>query len=280
MRVDELTAHYDSTFAKERETNGQREANLRQFYENEISILQHVINAKEEEIRRLLEINKDLKENEEKRLQLIKENNYELKNKIEDIVKHYEREIELTKIKVAQLYENDLDSLRNKMQNSYANHAQETDNLRDLLKETQQKLAAEVQDRLDLRKDYELRLTQISVSHDGIQRELKNVVAQREKEIECHTSKASLTHIEHNQLLQTRNLNMKQIMAEKRNLENQIQSKNREIEALNLKVQQMQGLHKRDIEKLEEELDKVKADHDKWLSRQEQETADWHAERK
>lgn len=43
---------------------------------------------------------------------------------------------------------------------------------------------------------------------------------------------------------------MKQIMNEKRSLEGQIQNKNKEIEALNLKVQQMQGLHKRDIEKL------------------------------
>jgi len=37
-----------------------------------------------------------------------------------------------------------------------------------------------------------------------------------------------------------------------------IESKNREIEALNLKVQQMLGLHKRDIEKLEEQLDSIK----------------------
>jgi hypothetical protein len=69
-----------------------------------------------------------------------------------------------------------------------------------------------VQDRLDLRKDYELRLTEIAVSHDKIQRELKNVVSQREKEIEVNTSKVSLTHIEHNALLQERNINMKQLI--------------------------------------------------------------------
>lgn len=79
---------------------------------------------------------------------------------------------------------------------------------------------------------------------------MKNVISHREKEIEGCTSKASLTHISHNQQLQTRNLDMKQIMNEKRSLEGQIQNKNKEIEALNLKVQQMQGLHKRDIEKL------------------------------
>lgn len=74
-----------------------------------------MIAAKEEEIQRILEINKDLKRNEETRLQQIKENNYELKNKIEDIIKHYEREIELSKVKISQLYEADLLSLRSKL---------------------------------------------------------------------------------------------------------------------------------------------------------------------
>jgi predicted nucleic acid-binding Zn-ribbon protein len=165
------------------------------------------------------------------------------------------------------------------MQNSYANHTLEVDALRAHLKETREKLAHEVQDRLELRKEYELRLTEFAVAHDRIQKELKNVVAQREKEIEGHTSKASLTHISHNQLLQTRNLDMKQIMAEKRTLEGHLAAKNREIEALNLKVQQMLGLHKRDIDKLEEEIDRVKEEHKSWLARQEKETADWHQER-
>ena len=198
----------------------------------------------------MLQINADLKKNEETRLQQIKENNYELKHKIEDIVKHYEREIELTKIKISQLYEADLDTLRSKLQNTYSNHTLEVDALREHLKESREKLANEVQDRLELRKEYELRLTEFSVAHDRIQKELKNVVAQREKEIEGHTSKASLTHISHNQLLQTRNLDMKQIMAEKRTLEGHIAAKNKEIESLNLKVQQMLGLHRRDIDKL------------------------------
>lgn len=59
-----------------------------------------------------------------------------------------------------------------------------------------------------------------------------------------------------------------------------IESKNREIEALNLKVQQMLGLHKRDIEKLEEQLDSIKKQHQGWLDRQEKETGEWHTERK
>lgn len=124
-----------------------------------------------------------MKKNEEHRLQQIKENNYELKHKIEDIIKHYEREIELSKIKISQLYEADLESLRSKLQNSYANHTLEVENLRDLLKETRENLAHEIQERLDLRRDYELRLTNFSVSHDSIQKELKTVISQRDKEI-------------------------------------------------------------------------------------------------
>lgn len=58
---------------------------------------------------------------------------------------------------------------------------------------------------------------------------MKNVISQREKEIEGHTSKASLTHISHNSLLQNRNFDMKKIMEEKKNLENKITKKNEEI---------------------------------------------------
>ena len=93
-----------------------------------------------------------------------------MKHKIEDIVKHYEREVELNKIKISKLYENDLESVRSKMQSSYANHAAEVDNLRQQLKHTREKLAQEVQDRLDQRRDYELRLTEFGVGHDKVQR--------------------------------------------------------------------------------------------------------------
>jgi hypothetical protein len=45
-RVEELTAFYEQQFTNERETNVQRENNLRQFYEDQITILQNVIKAK------------------------------------------------------------------------------------------------------------------------------------------------------------------------------------------------------------------------------------------
>ncbi len=56
------------------------------------------------------------------------------------------------------------------MQNSYGNHTLEVDALRELLKETRDKLAGEVQERLELRKEYELRLTEFAVSHDRVQK--------------------------------------------------------------------------------------------------------------
>ena len=35
-RVEELTSHYDSQFSKERETNNEREANLKAYYDNDL----------------------------------------------------------------------------------------------------------------------------------------------------------------------------------------------------------------------------------------------------
>ena len=82
--------------------------------------MQAVIEAKQEEIGRLLKLNKEIKNNEENRLADIKANNEELKNKIKEIIMHYEREVELMKIKISQLYEADLESLRSKLRNSLA----------------------------------------------------------------------------------------------------------------------------------------------------------------
>ena len=103
-RLEEVTAFYENQFGRERETGQAREDNQRQFYENEIELLNNIIAAKEEEIRRLLQINKELKRNEEERLQQVRDNNQDLKDKLDDVVKHYEREVELMKIKVANLY--------------------------------------------------------------------------------------------------------------------------------------------------------------------------------
>ena len=47
-RIEEITSFYENQFAKERETSQAREDNQRQFYENEIELLNNIIAAKEE----------------------------------------------------------------------------------------------------------------------------------------------------------------------------------------------------------------------------------------
>lgn len=49
-------------------------------------------------------------------------------------------------------------------------------------------------------------------------------------------------------------------------MEKQIENKNKEIEALNLKVQKMQGLHEREIGKMKAEYDELYAKHQDWLN--------------
>lgn len=97
---------------------------------------------------------------------------------------------------------------------------------------------------------------------------MRDQIALHEKNYENQTSKASLTHISHNQQIQQRNLNQKQLIEEKRMLEKQIENKNKEIEALNLKVQKMEGFHKREIQKLQKEIDSLKIVHQSWLDTQ------------
>lgn len=41
----------------------------------------------------------------------------------------------------------------------------------------------------------------------------------------------------------------------------------------------MQGFNKRAIDKLDNQLNEVKTEHNKWLERQQKETEEWHAER-
>lgn len=56
---------------------------------------------------------------------------------------------------------------------------------------------------------------------------MRDQVALHEKNYESQTSKVSLTHISHNQQLQQRTLNTKELINEKRNLEKQIENKNK-----------------------------------------------------
>jgi hypothetical protein len=62
------------------------------------------------------------------------------------------------KIKVSQLYEADLESLRAHMRNSFAAHNRETEGLRTMLDDLREQLAKEVDEKINLRIDYENRL--------------------------------------------------------------------------------------------------------------------------
>ena len=68
-------------------------------------------------------------------------------------------------------------------------------------------------------------------------------------------------------------------MNEKRSLEKQIENKNKEIEALNLKIQKMEGFQKREVQKLEDEIVKLKNAHQDWVDKQTEESEDWNRER-
>ena len=68
-------------------------------------------------------------------------------------------------------------------------------------------------------------------------------------------------------------------MNEKRSLESQIDNKNKEIESLNLKIQKMEGFQRREVNQLEQEISKLKEQHQEWIDRQTQENNDWSQER-
>ena len=121
-RLGDLTNYYERLLEDLRQNSQEREKNLVSYYEIEVGSLKEVITAKQEEIERLLNLNKELKENEDKRLADIRSNNDELKKKMEEVIRHYEREVELMKIKISQLYEADLESLRSLLRNEMANH--------------------------------------------------------------------------------------------------------------------------------------------------------------
>lgn len=113
------------------------------------------------------------------------------------------------------------------MRNSFAAHNRETEGLRSMLEDLREQLAKAVQDKIDLRTDYENRINEFKVIHERDVQLMRDQVALHEKNYESQTSKASLTHISHNQQLQQRNLNMKELINEKRNLEKQIENKNK-----------------------------------------------------
>jgi hypothetical protein len=88
-------------------------------------------------------------------------------------------------------------------------------------------LAKEIQEKIDLRIDYENRLNEFKVIHEKDVQMMRDQMAMCEKNYDNQTSKASLTHISHNQHLQKQNITQKELVNEKRNLEKHIENKNK-----------------------------------------------------
>ena len=213
----------------------------------------------------MLDLNKFLRENEDARLNDIKDNNNELKNKVGEIIKHYEREVDLMKIKVSQLYEADVESLKSLLRNEMANHNRQVENLKEMEDNLRTKLANAVQEKIDLRTDYEHRLNEFKIVHERDCGQMRDQITMHEKNYENQTSKGTALNISQNDFAQKQTNTHKSLMNEKRTLEKQIQNKNKEIEALNLKVQKLEGYHKKEIQKLEEDIVKLKNSHLDWV---------------
>lgn len=96
-----------------------------------------------------------------------------------------------------------------------------------MLDDLREQLAKAVQNKIDLRVDYENRINEFKVIHERDVQLMRDQVALHEKSYESQTSKASLTHISHNQQVQKQVQSHKELMNEKRNLEKQIENKNK-----------------------------------------------------
>jgi septal ring factor EnvC (AmiA/AmiB activator) len=105
-----------------------------------------------------------------------------------------------------------------------------------------------------MRKDYENRLSEMNVKYDREHQQLHDLLVLADKNYDNVRSQTSIRDIEHNSKLKRQNTNIQGIVNEKRSLENQIKSKNKEIEELNLRIQKMEGYHKRDLEQLQTRL--------------------------
>lgn len=184
------------------------------------------------------------------------------------MILHYEREIELLKIKVSRLYEADIEALRNLFTHQLEQLSNENAKLKETLTQTKDRLIQEVEEKLLMRKDYENRLNEMNVKYDREHKQLNDLLMLAEKNYENVRSQTSIRDIEHGSKLKSHNISLSSIMLEKRNLENQIKNKNKEIEELNLRIEKMNGYHKRDLEQLQARLAEEQAKYRKFLDEQ------------
>jgi hypothetical protein len=195
-----------------------------------------------------------LKQADDNRVDSVKQLNSEIRDKFSEMVLHYEREIELLKIKVSKLYEADIEALRNIFTHQLEQLSNENAKLKDTITQTKDRLIKEVEEKLMMRKDYENRLNEMNVKYDREHKQLNDLLLLAEKNYDNVKSQTSIRDIEHGSKLKRHNTSINNIMLEKRNLENQIKNKNKEIEELNLRIEKMNGYHKRDLEQLQNRL--------------------------
>jgi chromosome segregation ATPase len=119
-----------------------------------------------------------------------------------------------------------------------------------------------------MRKDYENRLNEMNIKYDREHQQLHDLLVLAGKNFENAKSQTSIRDIEHNSKLKRQNTSIQGIVTEKRSLENQIKNKNKEIEELNLRIQKMDGYHKRDLEQLQARLAEEQGRYKKWLDDQ------------
>ena len=132
---------------------------------------------------------------------------------------------------------------------------------------------------MNLRKEYEVRLEQYKLRYEKEHLQLQDIIAMQDKQFENQTSKVSLTHIQHNSTLEDQALNRKQLEMEKRELEKQIDYKNKEIEALNKNNLLLEGYGKKEMDKYADEVKKLKEQHARYVADSDRQNQDWNRER-
>lgn len=263
-----LSQFYENQIDAERDAALSKETNIKQLLEGELDRLRRIIEAKQKEIEAILLHSKGLKDNDNVRINSLIDLNRELKEKLAEIVLHYEREIELLKIKVGRLYEADIETLRNLYIHQLEQLNNENAKLKDTITQTKDRLVQEIDEKLLMRKDYENRLNEMNIKYDREHQQLHDLLVLAGKNFENAKSQTSIRDIEHNSKLKRQNTSIQGIVTEKRSLENQIKNKNKEIEELNLRIQKMDGYHKRDLEQLQARLAEEQGRYKKWLDDQ------------
>ncbi len=70
--------------------------------------------------------------------------------------------------------------------------------------------------KLELRREYDNRLNEFKIKYEREHQQLQDLIMLHEKQVENQTSKISMTQIEHSQTLQSKAVDTKKMIAERR----------------------------------------------------------------